>query len=390
MPLIQGKSPKSFSKNVATEMHAGKPQKQALAIAYATKRRNMFKGGKVGTAALDHESITTEEQGCDPGPHPMQAKEYAGDKNPNHKEYYKYGQDMKMPTDVQGAHLAMGGEVNEDLDPEHEAPHDAENAVYKQYDLSKKEQSHGQLPQPSEPYAPQAIPDPIHKAAKIADRKLSPEEMNMLYAKGGEVKHAMSRRERALMAARGKRPEHEADEMAHAQVAAGAMKSALEGASMNGGPSGKTTKMPLSPKMVMAGPPESDTASPEEQEMFAKGGYADANLGPYEQGGFYAKGGMHHPKMIAMMVARKKMAMGGYADGGGVTDTETTWSDRPEDGDSIDNFKPERHPNNDFLSDEEQSSYKHLNDMDTGEMREHRKGKIAEIMRTLHARHYGK
>lgn len=34
MPLKGGKSPKAFSKNVKTEMAAGKPQKQAVAIAY--------------------------------------------------------------------------------------------------------------------------------------------------------------------------------------------------------------------------------------------------------------------------------------------------------------------------------------------------------------------
>ena len=38
MPLIKSKSPKAFGKNVATEMKAGRPQKQAVAIAYATKR----------------------------------------------------------------------------------------------------------------------------------------------------------------------------------------------------------------------------------------------------------------------------------------------------------------------------------------------------------------
>jgi hypothetical protein len=40
MPLNKGKSKQAFSQNVKTEMDAGKPQKQALAIAYATKRRN--------------------------------------------------------------------------------------------------------------------------------------------------------------------------------------------------------------------------------------------------------------------------------------------------------------------------------------------------------------
>jgi len=38
MPLESGTSKAAFSKNVATEMNAGKPQKQAVAIAYAKKR----------------------------------------------------------------------------------------------------------------------------------------------------------------------------------------------------------------------------------------------------------------------------------------------------------------------------------------------------------------
>lgn len=38
MPLEKSTSKEAFSKNVAAEEAAGKPQKQALAIAYATKR----------------------------------------------------------------------------------------------------------------------------------------------------------------------------------------------------------------------------------------------------------------------------------------------------------------------------------------------------------------
>ena len=38
MPLKKSKSPKAFSSNVKTEMKAGKPQNQAVAIAYQMKR----------------------------------------------------------------------------------------------------------------------------------------------------------------------------------------------------------------------------------------------------------------------------------------------------------------------------------------------------------------
>lgn len=38
MPLKKGTSKKSFSSNVKTEMASGKPQKQAVAIAYSVKR----------------------------------------------------------------------------------------------------------------------------------------------------------------------------------------------------------------------------------------------------------------------------------------------------------------------------------------------------------------
>ena len=40
MPLIKSKSKKAFSANVKAEIAAGKPQKQAVAIAYSVKRRS--------------------------------------------------------------------------------------------------------------------------------------------------------------------------------------------------------------------------------------------------------------------------------------------------------------------------------------------------------------
>lgn len=39
MPLVKSKSKKAFSSNIRKEIQAGKPQKQAVAIAYSVKRK---------------------------------------------------------------------------------------------------------------------------------------------------------------------------------------------------------------------------------------------------------------------------------------------------------------------------------------------------------------
>ena len=46
MPLKKGKSEKTFEKNIKTEVKAGKPDKQAVAISYAMKRESEKKRGK--------------------------------------------------------------------------------------------------------------------------------------------------------------------------------------------------------------------------------------------------------------------------------------------------------------------------------------------------------
>jgi hypothetical protein len=40
MPLSKGKSKAAFAHNVRVEMKAGKPQKQALAIAFSVRRKS--------------------------------------------------------------------------------------------------------------------------------------------------------------------------------------------------------------------------------------------------------------------------------------------------------------------------------------------------------------
>jgi hypothetical protein len=50
MPLKKGYSQKTVSSNISREMKAGKPQKQAIAIAMNTAREAAMKAGKPGKA----------------------------------------------------------------------------------------------------------------------------------------------------------------------------------------------------------------------------------------------------------------------------------------------------------------------------------------------------
>jgi hypothetical protein len=59
MPLIKSKSKSAFKHNVEAEIHAGKPPKQAVAIAYSEKRHAKKHGGNVST----HEK-NSKHSGC--------------------------------------------------------------------------------------------------------------------------------------------------------------------------------------------------------------------------------------------------------------------------------------------------------------------------------------
>lgn len=55
MPLIKGKSKKAFEHNIKAEMESGKPQDQALAIAYSMQRKHRKKMAEGGEVKREHE-----------------------------------------------------------------------------------------------------------------------------------------------------------------------------------------------------------------------------------------------------------------------------------------------------------------------------------------------
>lgn len=71
MPLLPGKSRKAFKHNMEAEMDSGKPQDQALAIAYSVKRKKkkMAHGGEVkNESAISEQRPMPEEKAAAPAP----------------------------------------------------------------------------------------------------------------------------------------------------------------------------------------------------------------------------------------------------------------------------------------------------------------------------------
>jgi hypothetical protein len=64
MPLIHSKSKKAFQKNISTEVAAGKPVKQAVAIAYSVAGKQKRKGERISKSMKqdkeNHSSHTSE------------------------------------------------------------------------------------------------------------------------------------------------------------------------------------------------------------------------------------------------------------------------------------------------------------------------------------------
>ena len=84
MPLIKSKSKNAFSKNVEAEMHAGKPQDQALAIAYSVKRKTKKKMAEGGTVSAATEKRPMPDNTYDDA---AMAKRNSGNKQPKNDSW---------------------------------------------------------------------------------------------------------------------------------------------------------------------------------------------------------------------------------------------------------------------------------------------------------------
>lgn len=121
MPLNKSKSKGAFSQNVRTEMKAGKPQKQALAIAYSVRKHNSRKKLAYGDQ-------------IEAGPSPKDQRDFAGTKIQQEMRtryldeggmvegYPQQGSNPEEESKEMSRYkLAKGGMVpNEELDPRHE------------------------------------------------------------------------------------------------------------------------------------------------------------------------------------------------------------------------------------------------------------------------------
>lgn len=122
MPLIKSKSKQAFGDNVKKEMDAGKPQPQALAIAYSTQRHAKKKRMAMGGAV----ESPTQSKAYSRNPGTPEKK--SDDKREPEGEYmgkdWSYGSaparkpdDKRLPEDeYMAGHFAEGGQVNPDLE----------------------------------------------------------------------------------------------------------------------------------------------------------------------------------------------------------------------------------------------------------------------------------
>ena len=112
MPLITGKSPKAFSHNVRAEMHADKPLKQSLAIAYAMKRKAQRRDEHEDEEHKADGGFIHEEEASGYEPHKYHRGGYAhgGEPEFEHEEEASGYEDEHLPCpDCESGHCSVHG-----------------------------------------------------------------------------------------------------------------------------------------------------------------------------------------------------------------------------------------------------------------------------------------
>ncbi len=111
MPLIPGKSAKTVSKNIRTEMEHGKPQKQAVAIAMAVRRRNKAKNMNLGGRVEEIEREVSDDHLMAENDAP--SHNGSAEDNDEMPESHLGEMEHEEAEDMDPEFYAMGGSVDE-------------------------------------------------------------------------------------------------------------------------------------------------------------------------------------------------------------------------------------------------------------------------------------
>lgn len=193
MPLIHGKGQKAFEKNIKTEMEHGKPQKQALAIAYSVKRKAQHKA-KGGEVHHIHKKMPTVEI----KPHPAELAELSPEQVAHaRKRFAEKPSHTEREPDLQadyhigykGKKMAHGGDVK-GVHSEEKAHHYYDKAGHKEGGVSVAGSLARQAKHPKsyEEYAGGESAKQIHREKLQEMRSMKKPQ---LMAHGGEMHEEM-------------------------------------------------------------------------------------------------------------------------------------------------------------------------------------------------------
>ncbi len=255
MPLIKSLKPKAISKNIETEMHAGKPQKQAIAIAYNVKPKHAL-GGEVSDKminALMEKRRKKLEPDADFNTSPDLREQSASLSNdtlfddlsgsemgrPDAEEaMYAEGGDVKSAQDSmrKAFHYNKGGDIAYTNTPEHDQEdlkqgHDESTSYaeggdvkipqrrsYVQYGDEMHDQDGNDIPHHDSLPQGSGEEDAFYKPKQIGNKGRPTIDLNM-YAPGGQVKMAYGQGRKELD--QEDTPEQKVDEMSHIAMAEG-------------------------------------------------------------------------------------------------------------------------------------------------------------------------